>query len=75
MTYKVIQQKDFVKYKVRNVPVNTQLVLAFCLCSGDEIYCANVLQISSSLHRLIPMIRECKEKNDDFKKKLDEKKK
>lgn len=68
MMYKVIRKIDFDKYKVRGVPVKAELVLAFCLTSGEEIYCANVIRVSSSLHDILHFIRLCKEKNEEFQK-------
>lgn len=75
MTYRVIRKEEFAKYRVRGVPLNAQLIIGFCLCSGDEMFCANVISVSSSLHNLIPMIKECKEKNDEFQKKISNKEK
>jgi len=66
MTYKVIRKIDFDKFGVRNVPVKAELVLAFCLTNGEEVYCANVIAVSSSLHDIISMVRACKEKNEEF---------
>jgi hypothetical protein len=75
MAYRIIHCDEFTKYKVRNVPVKAKLVLAWCQVSGDEIYCVNVIKVSSSMKYLIPLVREANEKNVELEKKISEKKK
>lgn len=67
--YKVIHHTQFKLYNVRKVPVKACLIIAYCLKSGEDWYCANVISISSSEHNIIRMIRECKELNASLTEK------
>jgi hypothetical protein len=67
--YKVIHCTQFAEYNVRKVPVKARLIIGFCLKSGEDWYCANVISISSSERDIIRMIRRCKEMNEEFQKK------
>lgn len=73
--YKVIHKKDFQKFRVRGVHTSTQLIIAWCMSDDEEVYCVNVIQTSSTMKDLLRFVRECKEKNDDWNKKIMEKEK
>jgi hypothetical protein len=61
--YRVIHSKDFKLYNVRHVPVKAVLIIGYCLKSGDDWYCANVISISMTAKNLIPYIRKAAELN------------
>lgn len=73
--YKVIHKKDFQKFRVRGVHTSTQLIIAWCMNDDQEIYCVNIIKSSRSMSDLLRFVRECKQKNDDWNKKIIEKEK
>ena len=75
MAFKVIHKKDFDRYGVRGVHTATQLIIAWCMTDGQEIYCVNIIKSSSNMKDLIRFVRECKEKNIDWNKKIMQKEK
>lgn len=70
MAYKVIAVNDFAKYRVRGVADNIKLILAWTAVQGDETYCVNIIRSSTTLHDIIPFVRESQEKNNNLKKKF-----
>ena len=68
--YFVIHADKFKDFRVRKVPDNAKLVIAFCLKDAEGWYAINIIQISRSEHNLIPMIRACKELNTPKNEKI-----
>ena len=73
MAYRVIYCEEFTKYRVKRQHPKIKLVLAWCQVSGEEMYCVNVIQSSSSMSDLLRFVKLCKEKNEEHTKKISDK--
>lgn len=65
--YFVIRTSQFVEFGVRHKPDGC-LILAYCLPEGKSWYCANIIDVSRTFHKLIPMVQKCKKLNMELNK-------